>query len=109
MNKHLDYIIIGGGPAGLQTAYYLKKAELSYKVLEGASEVGAFFRKFPRHRKMISINKVNTGVDEEEVKLRWDWNSLLSDELSPLMRDFTERYFPDADVFVEYLKSFQTR
>jgi thioredoxin reductase len=109
MNKDLEYIIIGAGPAGLQTAYYLKKAGLSFKILEGGAEVGAFFRKFPRHRKMISINKVHTGVDEEELKLRWDWNSLLSDELSPLLRDFTERYFPDADDFVQYLKTFQTR
>ncbi|HXU00234.1 MAG TPA: NAD(P)-binding domain-containing protein [Polyangia bacterium] len=109
MNKDLDYVIIGAGPAGLQTAYYLKKAGLSFKILEGGAEVGAFFRKFPRHRKMISINKVHTGVDEEEVKLRWDWNSLLSDELSPLMRDFSERYFPEADDFVAYLKTFQTR
>jgi thioredoxin reductase len=109
MNKDLDYVIIGAGPAGLQAAYFLKKAGLAFKILEGGSEVGAFFRKFPRHRKMISINKVHTGVDEEEVKLRWDWNSLLSDDLSPLMRDFTDRYFPDADVFVEYLKAYQTR
>lgn len=109
MNKDLDYVIIGAGPAGLQAAYFFKKAGLKFKILEGGAEVGAFFRTFPRHRKMISINKVNTGMDDEEVKLRWDWNSLLSDELSPLLRDFTHRYFPEADDFVEYLKTFQSR
>src|SRR5262245_32658770 len=56
MDKSLDYVIVGAGPAGLQTAYFLKKAGRSFVILERASEVGAFFRKFPRHRKMISIN-----------------------------------------------------
>src|SRR5262247_2574888 len=97
MNKSLDYVIIGAGPAGLQAGYFLKKAGLSFKVLEAASEVGAFFRKFPRHRKLISINKVHTGYTDENVRLRWDWNSLLSDELSPLFREVSQRYFPDAD------------
>jgi thioredoxin reductase len=107
MQKTLDYLIIGAGPAGLQMAYFFKKAGLSFKILERGSEVGAFFRHFPRHRKMISINKVHTGTTDEEVRLRWDWNSLLSDGAGPLLRDFSQRYFPEADDFVAYLKRFQ--
>lgn len=108
-NQSFDYVIIGGGPAGLQMAYYLAKANLNVVVLERASEVGAFFRQYPRHRKLISINKVYTGVADPETNLRWDWNSLLSEEYAPLLKDFTDEYFPDADTFVDYLQRFAER
>ena len=107
--QSLDYVIIGGGPAGLQLAYYLRQANLRVVVLERAGEVGAFFRKFPRHRKLISINKVYTGVSDPETNMRWDWNSLLSNEYAPLFKDFTTEYFPGADTLVDYLKGFVER
>ncbi len=104
----LEYVIIGGGPAGIQAAYFLKQAGRSFAVLERASEVGNFFRQFPRHRQLISINKVYTGYDDAETNLRWDWNSLLSDDFSPLFKDYSRDYFPHADVMVDYLKDFVT-
>ena len=65
-----EYIIIGSGPAGLQTAYYLHKQNKKYVILEKSNEVGSFFKKYPIHRNLISINKVNTGSNNKEFNLR---------------------------------------
>ena len=46
--------------------------------LEKGERPGHFFETFPRHRMLISINKVYTGYDDPVINLRWDWNSLLT-------------------------------
>ena len=56
--EELDYLIIGAGPAGLQLGYFLQRAGSNYLVLEAAETAGSFYRKFPRHRKLISINRM---------------------------------------------------
>ncbi len=76
MKKHAQYIIIGAGPAGLQLAYFLEKKGRDYLVLDRGKVPGNFFENNPRHRKLISINKVYTGKDNPDANLRWDWNSL---------------------------------
>jgi len=103
----LDYLIVGAGPAGLQLSYFLARAGLAHRVLERGAAPGTFFRTFPRHRKLISINKVHTGITDPETNLRWDWNSLLSEESAPFTQR-SSRYFPAADEFVAYLESFAT-
>src|SRR2546422_8521123 len=105
VSKH-DYLIIGAGPAGLQIGYYLQKAGRDYLILESGDTPGSFFKKFPRHRKLISINKVNTGVEDCETNLRWDWNSLLSNDRNMLFKRYSGSYFPQADDLVRYLKDF---
>ena len=74
-----DYLIIGAGPAGIQMGYFFERDGRDYLVLE-AEEPGAFFTKYPRHGNLISANKRYTGYDDPEVNLRFDWNSLLSDD-----------------------------
>ena len=98
-----EYLILGGGPAGLQLGFFLQRSGRSYLILESGESPGTFFRKFPRHRQLISINKVSTGYDDPEINLRWDWNSLLGDGTEPLFKDHCRDYFPPADVMVEYL------
>jgi NADPH-dependent 2,4-dienoyl-CoA reductase/sulfur reductase-like enzyme len=39
------YVVIGGGPAGLQMAHYLQSSGRTYVVLERSDTVGAFFTK----------------------------------------------------------------
>jgi thioredoxin reductase len=39
-DKPYDVIIIGGGQAGLATAYYLKRAELNFLILDGETKAG---------------------------------------------------------------------
>lgn len=106
MTTHFDYVIIGAGPSGLQMAYYLQQAGLRYQVLESGESPGTFFTNYPRHRKLISINKVHTGFDDREKNLRWDWNSLLCDDEALQFKHYTKRYWPDAGDLVRYLADF---
>ncbi|GAA3562564.1 NAD(P)-binding domain-containing protein [Nonomuraea rosea] len=102
----LDYLVIGAGPAGLQLGYFLHRAGRRYLILEAGQEPGQFFRTFPRHRTLISINKKHTGWDDPELNLRMDWNSLLSDDPELLFTHYSDRYFPHADDMVRYLADF---
>ncbi len=63
----------------------------------------------PRHRSLISNNKVHTGYDDPELRLRMDWNSLLSDDPELLFTRYSPRYFPPADDLVRYLSDFASR
>ncbi|MGW2642920.1 NAD(P)-binding domain-containing protein [Streptomyces sp. NPDC001348] len=101
----VDYLVIGSGPAGLQAGYFLEKNGRDYLIVEQSNAPGAFFTRFPRHRTLISSNKVHTGWSDPEMRLRVDWNSLLSDE-GPLFTTYSPRYFPPADDFVRYLTDF---
>jgi thioredoxin reductase len=38
--------------------------------------------------------------------MRYDWNSLLSDENKPLFTDLTDDYYPQAQLFAEYVEDF---
>ena len=106
--EHVAYLVVGAGPAGLQIGHLLGRAGLEYRVLERASHAGSFFAHFPRHRRLISINKVHTGCSDPETNLRWDWNSLLHDD-GPRFGARTDRYFPAADDMVAYLDDFARR
>jgi thioredoxin reductase len=90
-------------------SYFLARAGRSYATLEAGESPGTFFRKFPRHRQLISINKIHTGFSDPEVNLRFDWNSLLEDEVEPRFGAFSEDYFPQADRLVEYLGDYARR
>ncbi len=106
-NKTIDFVIIGAGPAGIQAGYQLGKVGRDYLILERDESAGHYFKIYPRHRKLISINKVYTGYDDPEINLRWDWNSLLADEDDSLLfKEFSKNYFPHADAMVSYLQAF---
>jgi thioredoxin reductase len=99
-------VIVGAGPAGIQLGYFLERAGSSYTVVEAGEAPGTFFRTFPRHRKLISVNKVYTGWDDDELDLRVDWNSLLSDDPDLRFTRYSKRFFPAADDMVGYLADF---
>ncbi|MET8144907.1 NAD(P)-binding domain-containing protein [Sphaerisporangium sp. NPDC005288] len=101
------YLIIGAGPAGLQLSYYLQRAGADYLTLEREQAPGGFFRRFPRHRRLISLNKVHTTEKDPEILLRWDWNSLLSDSSELTFPRYSQEYLPCADDLVRYLADFQ--
>ncbi|MBC6477056.1 MAG: NAD(P)-binding domain-containing protein [Hormoscilla sp. GM7CHS1pb] len=102
----LDYLIIGAGAAGLQLAYFLLRHGRDYLVLEAAEKPGSFWQKFPRHRQLISINKIYTGYEDRETQLRWDWNSLLCDDDEMSVSRYSKRYFLKAGDYAKYLEDF---
>lgn len=109
MSDAYEYLIVGAGPAGLQLGYYLEQQKRRYLILEAGSGAGAFFEKFPRHRTLISINKMFTGSDDPEFNMRHDWNSLLTDDYSLLFKEYDQKFFPNADRLVEYVRDYATR
>ncbi|GAA4071919.1 NAD(P)-binding domain-containing protein [Actinomadura miaoliensis] len=101
------YVIVGAGPAGLQLSYYLHREGADYLTLERGAEPAAFFRRYPRHRRLISLNKVHTTSTDPEIKLRWDWNSLLNDAPALMFPEYSGEYLPHADDLVRYLEDFR--
>ena len=108
-STHHDYLLIGAGPAGLQLGYFLQKSGRDYTILEKGDHSGSFFEKFPRHRKLISANKIYTGYKDKVKNLRWDWNSLINDDENLLFQNYSKEYFPSADDMVRYLNDFSSR
>lgn len=93
-------------PAGIQLGYYLEKNGRDYVVIEKSNVPGSFYVNFPRQRKLISINKIHSDMDDPEFKLRVDWNSLLTDDYSFLFGNYSKEYFPQADDLLKYLNDF---
>ncbi|KAK7111989.1 FAD-dependent oxidoreductase domain-containing protein 2-like [Littorina saxatilis] len=104
-----DYCVIGAGPGGLQIGHFLEKANRDYIIFERSNTSGSFFVDYPRHRTLISINKRYTGKTNKEFNLRHDWNSLLSDDESLLLREYSKEMFPHADRLVDYLRDYQQK
>jgi thioredoxin reductase len=102
----LDYLVVGAGPAGLQLAHDLDRAGRDYLVVEAGGAPGMFFSKYPRHRTLISINKVHTGYDDPELRMRMDWNSLLSENPDLLFTRYSKKFLPPADTLLRYLADF---
>ena len=104
----IDYLVIGAGPGGLQLGYFLERAGHNYLIVEASDAPAEFFRTFPRHRRLISINKPHTGSDDPEFNLRMDWNSLLTRTIrDPLFTSYSEPLLsPAADDLVRYLADF---
>ncbi len=108
-DTHIEYLVIGAGPAGLQLGYCFEKSGREYLILERSTHAGSFFDKYPRHRTLISINKAYTGLDNYDQNMRFDWNSLICDDPALLLKNYSKEYFPPADKLVEYLGDFAKR
>lgn len=104
--QRVDAVVVGAGPAGLQLAQQLQSFDASYRILEGADHVGAFFSRYPRSRRLISFNKKSSVFGDDETNLRWDWNSLLGDNGAPRFPDYSNELYPPADYMVRYLADF---
>ena len=106
-----EYLILGAGPAGLQMGHHLSRAGHSYLILEAGDSPGTFFKKFPRHRALTSRNKIHTGSEDPEIRLRFDECSLLDEDGDGAFRfsDVSHSYLPSADEMVSYLCGYAER
>jgi thioredoxin reductase len=102
---YCENIIIGAGPAGLQLAYFFKKANINYLILEKESSCASFFKNYPISDELISLNKKYTGETNDDFNLRHDWNSLLNDEKF-LFTDLSDELYPSGNLLYEYLNEF---
>ena len=100
-----ENIIIGGGPAGLQLAYFFHINNINYIILEKSNNCGSFFNHFPHSGKLISINKIHNGKDDPDFNLRHDWNSLLNND-NFLFKDYSKEYYPESKDLHKYLNDF---
>ena len=106
-----QYCIIGGGPAGIQLGHFFLHAGRDYVIFEKQATAGSFFEQYPRHRKLISLNKrkVREGRSED-FAFRHDWNTLIdvreAGRRTPPVTERSKELFPHASVLVEYLSEF---
>lgn len=106
-----EYLILGAGPAGLQMGHHLSRAGHSYLILEAGDSPGTFFKTYPRHRALASRNKIHTGSEDPEIRLRFDECSLLDEDGDGAFRfsDVSRSYVPSADDMVRYLGDYAER
>lgn len=107
----IKYIIIGAGPGGLQQAYFLEKHSRDYIVFEKKSRAGSFFSTFPRSRRLSSINRrvVGRSIDGKEASMRFDGNSLLSNDQQLKFSKYSASQFPHASVYQQYLNDYSKK
>jgi thioredoxin reductase len=74
-------VVVGSGPGGLQTAYYLSRMGIDHAVISADPSPGGMFRQFPFFQRLLSWTKPHAGFahDSREYE-RYDWNSLIAFE-----------------------------
>ncbi|XP_066563495.1 FAD-dependent oxidoreductase domain-containing protein 2 isoform X2 [Amia ocellicauda] len=92
--------------------HFLQETGRDYVILERNHEPGSFFAIYPRHGRLISINKLFTGRHNPEFNLRHDWNSLLGavrgrgQPRAPLFSRVSSALYPPAHSLRRYLSLF---
>ncbi|HKY11818.1 MAG TPA: hypothetical protein VJL85_00600, partial [Gaiellaceae bacterium] len=77
-----DAVVVGTGPAGLQTSYCLTRAGVTNHALLSADDApGGMFRRFPVFERLISWTKPDAPCDRQTREYEcYDNNSLVADE-----------------------------
>ncbi len=74
-------IVVGSGPGGLQTSYFLSRLGIGHAVLSADLGPGGMFRRWPFFQRLLSWTKPYAPADRRSRAFeRWDWNSLLASE-----------------------------
>ena len=109
-----DVVVVGSGPGGLQTSYYLSRLGIDHAVISADPAPGGMFRRFPFFQRLLSWTKPHAQLahDSREYE-RYDWNSLIAFEpehravMPPLMDGSSE--FPSRPEMEQGLRTFAER
>jgi thioredoxin reductase len=76
-----DVVVVGSGPGGLQTSYFLARLGVRHAVLSADDAPGGMFRQFPTFERLISWTKPDAPFPRDTREYEWyDHNSLVCDE-----------------------------
>jgi thioredoxin reductase len=89
-----DVVVIGSGPGGLQTSYFLRRFGVAHAVLSADEGPGGMFRRFPLFERLISWTHATADVPRESREFEaHDQNSLVADE--PELRALVTRHLAE--------------
>jgi len=91
-----DVVVVGSGPGGLQTAYFLSRLGVRHAVISRDEQPGGMFQRFPVYQRLISWTKPDAPAERGSRDYEWyDHNSLLADEseLKGLVPPLMDRAF----------------
>jgi thioredoxin reductase len=76
-----DVVVVGSGPGGLQTAYFLERLGLRHACISRDDTPGGMFRMWPIFQRLLSWTKPDAPFPRDSREYEWyDHNSLLADE-----------------------------
>ena len=110
-----DVVVVGSGPGGLQSAYFLGRSGIRRVAVISRDEApGGMFRRFPVFQRLISWTKPKAPVEPDTREYEWyDHNSLLGNERQhrALVPAFMDRSFdlPSREEMEAGLRSFVER
>ena len=105
LDDDYDYIIIGGGAAGIQMGLFLQQQPgVRYVIYEKGPDAGTFWRTYPVTEELISVNTPHAkrkDTNDPGTGGRYEWHGLLGTSVP--FKSFSTRYFPLRSEYRAYL------
>ena len=91
-----DVVVVGSGPGGLQTSYWLRRFGVRHAVISADDAPAGMFRRLPVYQRLISWTKPDAPAARGTRAYEWyDHNSLVAEEpeLQALVPEFMDRSY----------------